>query len=89
MELLAQVLANGILLGGLYAVMALGLALVWGVHPVPFEEVHDLAGMVEHAASAALAENFGQAGDVVVVIAGLPFGRSGSTNLLHVARIPG
>ena len=31
MDLLAQVLANGILLGGLYAVMALGLALVWGV----------------------------------------------------------
>lgn len=31
MELLAQILANGILLGGLYAVMALGLALVWGV----------------------------------------------------------
>jgi branched-chain amino acid transport system permease protein len=30
-ELLAQILANGILLGGLYAVMALGLALVWGV----------------------------------------------------------
>jgi len=29
--LLAQVLANGVLLGGLYAVMALGLALVWGV----------------------------------------------------------
>ncbi len=31
MDLLAQVLVNGILLGGLYAVMALGLALVWGV----------------------------------------------------------
>jgi branched-chain amino acid transport system permease protein len=30
-DLLAQVVANGILLGGLYAVMALGLALVWGV----------------------------------------------------------
>jgi branched-chain amino acid transport system permease protein len=29
--LLAQVLINGVLLGGLYAVMALGLALVWGV----------------------------------------------------------
>jgi branched-chain amino acid transport system permease protein len=29
--LLAQILVNGILLGGLYAVMALGLALVWGV----------------------------------------------------------
>jgi branched-chain amino acid transport system permease protein len=30
-ELLFQVLASGILLGGLYALMALGLALVWGV----------------------------------------------------------
>src|SRR5690348_14629018 len=31
MLLLFQVLVSGILLGGLYALMALGLALVWGV----------------------------------------------------------
>ncbi|HEY7903765.1 MAG TPA: branched-chain amino acid ABC transporter permease [Casimicrobiaceae bacterium] len=31
MDLLWQVLVNGVLLGGLYALMALGLALVWGV----------------------------------------------------------
>jgi len=31
LDLLAQILINGILLGGLYAIMALGLALVWGV----------------------------------------------------------
>ncbi len=31
MDLLAQILVNGILQGGLYAVMALGMALVWGV----------------------------------------------------------
>jgi branched-chain amino acid transport system permease protein len=31
LDLFAQVLANGVLLGGLYAIMALGLALVWGV----------------------------------------------------------
>jgi len=30
-SLLPQILLNGVLLGGLYAVMALGLALVWGV----------------------------------------------------------
>jgi branched-chain amino acid transport system permease protein len=30
-SLLSQVLVNGVLLGGLYALMALGLALVWGV----------------------------------------------------------
>ena len=65
------------------------LALVWGVHAVPFEEVHDVAEMVEHAARAASTLGFGCAGDAVVVIAGLPFGQRGSTNLLHVARIPG
>jgi len=31
LDLLAQILINGVLLGGLYAIMALGLALVWGV----------------------------------------------------------
>lgn len=31
MSLLWQILVNGILLGGLYALMALGLSLVWGV----------------------------------------------------------
>jgi branched-chain amino acid transport system permease protein len=31
LDLLWQVLVNGVLLGGLYALMALGLALVWGV----------------------------------------------------------
>ncbi|HEU0230915.1 MAG TPA: branched-chain amino acid ABC transporter permease [Burkholderiaceae bacterium] len=31
MDLLLQILVNGVLQGGLYAVMALGLALVWGV----------------------------------------------------------
>ncbi|OZB31736.1 MAG: branched-chain amino acid ABC transporter permease [Ferrovum sp. 34-44-207] len=31
MDLLLQVIINGLLLGGLYALMALGLALVWGV----------------------------------------------------------
>jgi branched-chain amino acid transport system permease protein len=30
-ELLAQIVVSGVLLGGLYALMALGLALVWGV----------------------------------------------------------
>ena len=65
------------------------LALVWGVHPVPFEEVHDVAEMVEHAGATAVGRGFAAPGDVIVVIAGLPFGRSGGTNLLHVLRISG
>ena len=34
MELLVQILLNGILLGGLYGLMALGMALVWGVYDI-------------------------------------------------------
>ena len=47
------------------------LALVWGVHPVPFEEVHDVTEMVEHAGSAAVSHGFAGPGDVLVVIGGL------------------
>jgi hypothetical protein len=35
------------------------------------------------------AEDFAQLGDLVVVVAGIPFGQSGSTNNLRVIRIGG
>ncbi|MDP4576705.1 MAG: hypothetical protein NWS77_01830, partial [Burkholderiaceae bacterium] len=34
-----------------------------------------------------LAEGFGSVGDRIVITAGMPFGRSGTTNLLRVATI--
>jgi pyruvate kinase len=52
------------------------------------DNVHDVAGMIECACRTARAEGFANAGDDVVVVAGLPFGLSGTTNLLHVAKIP-
>ena len=55
---------------------------------MPFEEVHDVNEMIEHAARAAVDSGFAQPGDQIVVIAGIPFGHSGTTNLLHIARIP-
>lgn len=63
------------------------LALVWGVHAVPNEEVRDVTEMIEHATQAAVNGGFARSGDQVVVIAGMPFGRSGTTNLLHITRI--
>ncbi|BAK75099.1 pyruvate kinase [Pseudogulbenkiania sp. NH8B] len=65
------------------------LALVWGVHPVPFDEVQDVGEMIAHASDAALRERVAAPGDSVVVIAGIPFGQRGSTNLLHVVHLPG
>ncbi|HSV68694.1 MAG TPA: pyruvate kinase [Methylibium sp.] len=63
------------------------LALVWGVHAVVCDEVADVAGMSELACRTVAAEGFGQAGQTVVVAAGMPFGTSGTTNLLRIARI--
>lgn len=64
------------------------LTLAWGVHAVPFEHVSDVSQMVLHATDIAERHKFANKGDTVVIIAGLPFGHSGSTNLLHVATIP-
>ncbi|GAB2904022.1 pyruvate kinase [Paralcaligenes sp. KSB-10] len=64
------------------------LALAWGLHPIRFNAQMDNVGdMIRHAT--ALATQHGMAGehDTVIVIAGLPFGRSGSTNLLHIATV--
>ena len=65
------------------------LALVWGTHAVPAPEVRDVGEMVEHACHAARTEGFAQPGQNVVIVAGLPFGSSGNTNLMHIARIAG
>jgi pyruvate kinase len=64
------------------------LALAWGVHPVPFDEVQDVGEMIAHATDAVLREQVARPGDTVVVIAGIPFGQPGSTNLLHVVHLP-
>jgi pyruvate kinase len=64
------------------------MAMVWGVHAVQVEDVHDVAEMIECACRVACTEGFANTGSDVVVVAGLPFGLSGTTNLLHVARIP-
>lgn len=63
------------------------LALVWGVHPVPFEEAKTFDAMVADASAAAVRYGLASPGDDVVVIAGFPSGHAGSTNLLHVVRI--
>ncbi len=72
------------------AVTARQLALVWGVHPVPFgAQLDNVSDMISHAIAVAVEKKIARENDKVVVIAGLPFGRSGSTNLLHVATVPG
>ena len=43
--------------------------------------------MVANAYAMALQEAFGDPGDLLVIVAGMPFGQSGSTNMIRIARI--
>ncbi|ENN90034.1 pyruvate kinase [Bartonella bovis] len=61
------------------------LALVWGLHCVVSEDAHDLDDMVYRAAAIAFQEGFCKVGDRFIVIAGVPFGTPGATNLLRIA----
>ena len=68
-------------------VTARRLALAWGVHPVLCSDVADVSEMSELACDTAQKEGFGQAGQMIAISAGMPFGTSGTTNLLRIARI--
>jgi pyruvate kinase len=63
------------------------MALFWGAHSVHSENIHSYEEMVTVAEATARQEDFARTGDLVVVVAGIPFGQSGSTNNLRVVLI--
>ena len=63
------------------------LALLWGAHSVVSPEINSYDEMVDHAKAHALEEGFAREGERIVIIAGIPFGRQGSTNNIRVARL--
>ncbi len=70
-----------------HGVTARRLALVWGVHAVIAADAHSLSEAVARAVRVAQVEGFAQPGQEIVVAAGVPFGHSGSTNVLRVATV--
>jgi pyruvate kinase len=65
------------------------LGLLWGAHAVRTRDVGSFEEMVGKAKRMALRHGLAKGGDRIVVIAGVPFGTPGSTNVLHVVRIVG
>jgi len=61
------------------------LCLVWGIHSVPTEDIRDFDDMVKRASQIARQEGFAQAGERIVITAGVPLGTTGATNMLRVA----
>jgi pyruvate kinase len=63
------------------------LALTWGVHSVHIDNVADVDQMSDLACATARREGFAEAGQSIVAIAGMPFGTSGTTNLMRIATV--
>ena len=65
------------------------LGILWGVHAVHTRDVGSFEEMVAKAKRMALRHRIAQGGDRVVLMAGVPFGTTGSTNVIHVVRLVG
>ena len=63
------------------------LAVVWGVHCVVADDAHDQDDMVDRACRIAFREGFAKAGERVIVVAGVPLGTPGATNMLRIAYV--
>lgn len=63
------------------------LAVVWGVHCVVTEDAHDQDDMVDRANRIAFKEGFAKPGQRVIVVAGVPLGTPGATNMLRIAYV--
>ncbi|GGC63967.1 pyruvate kinase [Chelatococcus reniformis] len=61
------------------------LAVSWGIHAVVTEDAHDMDDMTQRACSHACDEGFAQGNERVLIVAGIPFGSPGATNMLRVA----
>mgnify|MGYP001218797571 FL=1 len=61
------------------------LALVWGVHPIITEDARDIDDMADRACDISRDAGYADAGQRVIIVAGVPFGTPGATNMVRVA----
>lgn len=63
------------------------LALLWGTHSISSTEISSYDEMIDHARRHAREDGFAKSEELLVVVAGIPFGRKGSTNNIRVMRV--
>jgi len=61
------------------------LSVVWGVHCIVAEDARDLDDMVARACRLSFKDGFARAGQRVIIVAGVPLGTPGATNMLRIA----
>jgi len=63
------------------------LVLAWGVHSIRTKDVQSFSEMMGKSVRIAMRQDFAQEGDTVVIVAGIPFGVPGGTNIMHIANV--
>ncbi|MGC8523053.1 MAG: pyruvate kinase [Acidibrevibacterium sp.] len=63
------------------------MAFTWGVHALITPLTHSMTETVARALRLVEQEGFASSGEEIVVVAGVPFGKPGTTNALRVARV--
>jgi pyruvate kinase len=61
------------------------LSLVWGVHCVVAQDARDQDDMVERACRIAFKDAFAKSGQRIIIVAGVPLGTPGATNMVRIA----
>ena len=65
------------------------LGILWGAHAVRTRDIATFEQMIAKAKRMALRHGVANGGDRIVIIAGVPFGTPGSTNVIHIVRLVG
>lgn len=64
------------------------LGMAWGVHSVHIDEEERFSAVVKRALDVSKSQGFAEQGDQIVITAGVPMGKPGSTNVLRIERVP-
>jgi pyruvate kinase len=65
------------------------MGLLWGAHAVRTRDVKSFEEMVGKSKRMALRHALAGGGQRIIIVAGVPFGTPGSTNVLHIVRLVG
>ncbi|WP_338241698.1 pyruvate kinase [Aurantiacibacter hainanensis] len=65
------------------------VALLWGGHPVATKDIGSFEEMIAKGKRMALRHGFAREGARIAMLAGVPFGQAGATNLIHVVTLQG
>ena len=61
------------------------LSVVWGIHCVVAQDARDQDDMVDRASRITFREGFANAGQRIIIAAGIPLGTPGATNMVRIA----